>query len=437
MTLAPSDQTATAGTEPGAKPRVPALIRRNTLLLSLTQALVGMGIQMTPTLGAIMVVRLLGNATLAGLATSLLNVSRFVVAYPIGWVADTYGRRTALLIGYTLGVVGSLCIGGSMIWRSFPLFVVGLLFFGLGVGAGQQMRLAAADMYPPSRRAEGIGYVLTGSLLGAFGGPLLISGAEGLAPRFDLDPIALAWLLVPFVLIPSMALVLLVRPDPREVAANLRRYYPDEAVEAPTSGRSISGRGIQAWVAHYPLRVAFAANFAAQGTMTLMMAMTSLALDHHGHGLPMISLSVAIHVVGMFGLSIPLGRLTDQIGQRNVMLLGSLISAVGSCFVSLTPEYHLITIGTFLVGLGWSCINVASSALIADVVAPGDRGRAIGLSDTFSVAGSVLLPLAGGPLVEYAGLPSLALVGIALMTIPIVMLLRLRNHGTRSPTTAR
>jgi MFS family permease len=171
--------------------------------------------------------------------------------------------------------------------------------------------------------------------------------------------------------------------------------------------------------------------------MTLMMAMTSLALDHHGHGLPMISLSVAIHVVGMFGLSIPLGRLTDQIGQRNVMLLGSVISAVGSCFVSLTSEYHLITIGTFLVGLGWSCINVASSALIADVVAPGDRGRAIGLSDTFSVAGSVLLPLAGGPLVEYAGLPSLALVGIALMTIPIVMLLRLRNHGTRSPTTAR
>ena len=58
------------------------------------------------------------------------------------------------------------------------MFVLGMLIFGLGVGAGQQLRLAAADLFPPSRRAEGLGYVLTGSLAGALGGPVLISAAE-------------------------------------------------------------------------------------------------------------------------------------------------------------------------------------------------------------------------------------------------------------------
>ena len=429
MTIAPAEQPVATSAVPGIRTPIPALIRRNTILLALTQAFVGMGNQMTPTLGAIMVVRMLGHATFAGLATSILNVSRFLVAYPIGWVADTHGRRAALLIGYVLSMIGALCIGSSAIWKSFPLFVLGLLVFGLGVGAGQQLRLAAADMYPPARRAEGLGYALTGSLVGAFGGPLLISAAEAIAPRYSLDPTAVAWLLVPLVLIPSMGLVPLVRPDPREIATNLRKYYPPEALQVVRRGGLISGRGVYAWVKHYPLRVAFIANFAAQGTMTLMMAMTSLALDHHGHALPMISLSVAIHVMGMFGLSIPLGRFTDRIGRRNVMMLGTLISALGSCFVALTAEYPLITLGTFLVGLGWCCIHVASSVLIADLVAPGDRGRAVGTSDAFSGAGSILLPLAGGPMVELAGLPILAVVGAGLMLIPFVMLLRLRENA--------
>src|SRR5262245_28943730 len=41
--------------------------------------------------------QLLGSPALAGLATSILGGCRFLVAYPAGHVADTYGRRTGLL----------------------------------------------------------------------------------------------------------------------------------------------------------------------------------------------------------------------------------------------------------------------------------------------------------------------------------------------------
>jgi MFS family permease len=409
--------------------RVPALIRRNTFLLAATQAFVGIGQQMVPTLGAIMVIRLLGSATFAGLATSLLNFSRFLVAYPIGWVADTLGRRAALMIGLTLSLVGALGVGISVIWTSFPLFVLGILVFGLGVGAGQQLRLAAADLYPPTRRAEGLGYVLTGSLAGAMGGPVIISFAQAAAPGISLDPIALAWLLVPIVLIPSMGLVLLVRPDPREIANNLRLYYPDENLEVATRAGAPTTNGARAWIRHYPLRVAFITSFAAQGTMTLMMALTPVAMSHHGHELPMISLAVALHVMGMYGLSLPLGHLSDRVGRRNVLLLGTLTTAFGASLVALTEEYLLMTVGVFLVGVGWSCVNVSASALIADLVPPNDRGRAIGTNDTFSGAGAIMMPLAGGLLVELAGLPSLAVVGTGLMLIPFLMLLRLKESS--------
>src|SRR5262249_45282485 len=51
----------------------PGIVKRNTLLLAASQAFVGMGNQMVPTLGAIIVARLLGSVYLAGLATSTLG----------------------------------------------------------------------------------------------------------------------------------------------------------------------------------------------------------------------------------------------------------------------------------------------------------------------------------------------------------------------------
>jgi hypothetical protein len=54
----------------------PSIVRRNTLFLAASQAFVGVGNQMVPTLGAIIVTRLLGSAHLAAIATSTLGVSR-------------------------------------------------------------------------------------------------------------------------------------------------------------------------------------------------------------------------------------------------------------------------------------------------------------------------------------------------------------------------
>src|SRR5262249_54804280 len=152
-----------------------------------------------------------------------------------------------------------------------------------------------------------------------------------------------------------------------------------------------------------------------------------VALAHHGHGLPAISLSVALHIIGMFGFSLPLGRLADAVGRRNVMLLGLALAATGGMLVPTSPHYWVVTLGTFLVGLGWSCGNVAIVAPRADPPPPLARGRAIGLNDSISGAASITLPVLAGPLVELVGLPALAVVSLALMIGPLVLLLRLRE----------
>lgn len=406
---------------------VPALIRRNTLLLAATQAFVGTGTQLVPTLGGIMIERLLGSLALAGLATSLLYAARLLIAYPIGWVMDAFGRKVGLIVGLALNLVGAIVVGLAMVWLSFPLFVAGVLVFGLGVGAGQQLRTAAADMYLPEKRAEGLGLVLTGALVGALGGPLLVEAAQAGSATMQMDAAALAWLLVPIVVLPSMLLVLLIRPDPKTIAENLARYYPGyHPAAATTDDVSLPERaGVRVWLAHYPLRVAFVSMFAAHGIMTMMMALTPLAMSHSGHLLPMISLAVGIHVVGMYGLSLPLGKLTDRIGRRNVILMGLAIDAFGAVMVPLTGEYWVATAGLLLVGIGWSCVNVAVTALIADTVPAVERGRAVGVVDSFAGVASIALPLAAGPLTEVAGFVPLAILAVGLALVPAIMATRL------------
>jgi MFS family permease len=417
-------------------------VRRNTVFLAAAQACVGIGNQMTPTLGALMVIHLLGSATFAGAASGIMGGCRLISSYPTGQITDAYGRKAGLFLGLGISMVGSVVVGLGMMRESAGVFFLGLVTFGVGVGAVQQLRLAAADMYPPSRRAEGLGYVLTGSMIGAFGGPLLISVAQATAPGLGLATEALAWLLVPLVLLPTVGLVFLVRPDPKEIAAHLERYYPGyrPPERAPTAGPP-PPVSMREYLRDYPKQVAFIACFALTGNMSMMMAMNGVALAHHGHGLPAISFSVALHIIGMFGLSLPLGRIADIVGRRNVMLLGLVLASVGGMLVPTSPDFWVVTVGTFLVGLGWSCSNVAGVALLADTTPPLARGRVIGLNDTIAGAASISLPLLAGPLVEVAGLSSLAAVSAALMVVPLVLLLRLREpspgrYAHEAPTSA-
>src|SRR3954449_4002619 len=238
---APTPAAATIGED--VAPRaptytIPGFIKRNTLYLAAAQACVGIGNQMMPTLGALTVVHLTGTEAFVGVATAILGGCRLLSSYPTGYVTDKYGRKAGLFLGLVLCLVGSLMMGVAVVQQAVGAFFLGVVVFGLGVGAVQQLRLAAADMYPPSRRAEGLGYVLTGSLIGAFGGPLLIGIAQATAPGLGIAPEALAWLLVPLVLIPTGVLVFFVRPDPKEIAAHLDQYYPGYRPPERAGGRA-------------------------------------------------------------------------------------------------------------------------------------------------------------------------------------------------------
>ncbi|MCL4369201.1 MAG: hypothetical protein M1337_08590, partial [Actinobacteria bacterium] len=64
---------------------------------------------------------------------------------------------------------------------------------------------------------------------------------------------------------------------------------------------------------------------------------------------------------------------------RHMCVLGASLAAGALAAAAFPP-----------VGLGWSCINVASTAVIADTTQPHERGRAVGTIDVFASGAAIV-----------------------------------------------
>ena len=120
--------------------------------------------------------------------------------------------------------------------------------------------------------------------------------------------------------------------------------------------------------------------------------------------------------------TVPIGRLADRYGRERVMYPGVALTLIGAIFVTLGSGYLAVTIGTFLVGIGWAAANVASTALIADLSETVHRGRAIGVSDSGAGMMTVLAAVVTGPLVECTSLPAAGLAAASVALVPLLLL---------------
>src|SRR3989440_12277974 len=91
------------------------------------------------------------------------------------------------------------------------------------------------------------------------------------------------------------------------------------------------------------------------------------------------------------------GRLSDRIGRRPILLLGLSGSVVGFTLFGLAGTLWLLFVGRVLMGIFGATIPTAQAA-VADVTAPQDRARGMGLIGAAIGLGFILGPALGGVL---------------------------------------
>src|SRR6266576_1765080 len=96
------------------------------------------------------------------------------------------------------------------------------------------------------------------------------------------------------------------------------------------------------------------------------------------------------------------GSLGDHFGRRRVFAIGILLFTVASILCGLAPNVNVLIIMRAIQGIGGALMIPGSLAIISASFDSKQRGRAIGTWSGFTAITSVIGPVLGGALVQYA-----------------------------------
>jgi MFS family permease len=373
-------------------------------------------LQLSAAVATLTVVLVVGVRSLVGLGPAIVLGTGALSALPAGRAMDRFGRVPVLVTGFALGIAGGLlAAAGSAFDLSVAVFV-GLAFVGAASATALLARTAAGDMYPPSRRARGISFVLFGAVFGAILGPTvfspLIAGRD-----LDADALVFPWLAASAFMVLGLALVALVRPDPSKIARMLAG--PDDREKPAPQAAELSVILTRPGV--LPSMVAAMASFS---TMVGIMTLTGVVVVDRGHPADVVFPIIGAHVVGMYALVIVVGDLIDRIGRTRSLVGGLALMAASAVSLIWFADVATIALALFALGLGWSFSFVAATAQLADCTEPAERGKLLGLTDLLSGLTGAALVLIGGFALDAVGVAALALGGMVIALAPAGWIVR-------------
>jgi MFS family permease len=385
-------------------------IRRNTVLLVANNTLVNCIVAFILTVSPIIIYDYTKSIALASLATSLILSARMPANFPAGKLADNIGRKKTLLLGTAISLIGLFLIVISRFTQNNWLFWAGISTFGLSTGFLVLNRAAITDMYPRNS-GRSLGYLNAGGFLGSILAPILVTIITGISSGLAILAKINYYDLIIFLCIPLLLaagfLLLAMQQDTKEIAKILK----DE--ETKNREENVLNTKIKL---HYRRNLVFAfiTSSIAVGGVSIGLSLTPTLMHISNAALWIISFSIALISFGSNGLSIFSGILSDRLGRKNIILMGSIIMGLGLSILPITQNVITISVSNFLTGFGGGAMAIASTTLICDLVIPENRGKMFGLNSFTITIFTLLLPPLAATLFTFYHPFSVSILGIVM-----------------------
>jgi MFS family permease len=387
------------------------------IVLTLGNGIVGFDRQTVAYLAPFIVADLHLSNEQVGWTSSALSIAIALSSFFGSQLADRSGKRKLVLVVCTL--LFSLLSGVSGLATTFVMLLAAR--FALGATEGpivpisQTMILHASS---PKWRGFNMGFM---QMVGAFG----IAGFVGPRVATQLGA-TYGWQSAMFLsiipgLIVAVLMMLLIRPDARATPAEAKPKQSlaadfAELLKIPNMRASLAIAGlITAWLV-------------IQSTF-LVLFLTQVK------GLTPVAAGGVVSYGGFAGLAggLLFPALSDRIGRKPVLLLGSLAAALGPVAMLLLPgDPVLLSVAMFL---GWLPLGIAPlycATVPSESVSPALVTTAVGLSMGFAeLFGGVILPPIAGRAADAFGLDAVFQICIGLALASALAALFLKETAPR------
>jgi MFS family permease len=397
-------------------------IRRNTILLSLCLLTLSGVLQLAVAVATITLVLVTGIESILGLGPAIFLTAGALAALPAGRLMDRYGRVPVIAGAFMIGAVGCCFTALGCLADNAPLVIFGFVGIGAMNGGVLLARTAAADMYPPEKKARAISYVLFGALFGAALGPLvfrpLFAGKD-----FELDTLVIPWFVAAAMALVGLILALNIRPDPRTIALELQAA--DRASGA--LGEAVPAAPLREILRRPGVPSAVIAALASFAVMAGVMNLTGYIVVGHHHAQADVFTVISLHIVGMYALVLVIGALVDRVGRRPTLLWGMAIMAVSTVMLGFVESIAWTSVSLFLLGLGWNLSYISATAELVTHATPVERGRLVGFTDLAAGLLAAALALLGGVAYTEWGVAAVAVGATLAVVVPAAAILFARR----------
>jgi MFS family permease len=146
----------------------------------------------------------------------------------------------------------------------------------------------------------------------------------------------------------------------------------------------------------------------------------------------MVTVIYAVFASGVLGALLLIGRASDTIGRKRVLLPGLALAALSSTLFLITGTAHsggivLLMAARVLSGLSAGIFTGTATAALADLAAPGPSARAVLIAALANLGGTGLGPLISGIFARWVALPlqavftlHLGLVAAAIVAVAMI-----------------
>lgn len=359
------------------------------------------------------------SATAVGLGLGSSSISGVLGRVLGGSLADTpvVGRKRTILLSAVISAIASFVLAGT---ANFPMFVVGNLLMGLGLGLYWPATEALiADLTGPEERNEafalnrlsdslglGVGVVLAGALIGATGNYPLLFIADGISFLVFfvvvLFAIAEVWRpgIEPFPILEGWRIAL--RDRPLLIYALVNVLFTTYIVQIHST---------------MPL---YFSNFVTRGESGQGFSPNTISALFTWH-LALAALS-----------QLPIARALNRFSRSQSLILSALLWGAGFCFIWLTGimrggELIWAVIGLGILAIATVTYMPSASSLVVDLAPESLRGVYLSINSQCWALGYFIGPPLGGfaldqprPLPDQFWLGLAASVGLAVVILRVL-----------------